>query len=97
MSTTVIPLRELQADAERLLTRCADSGDAMIVELPDRRRVRIEPVEGDDLIDNLIEHNAEFRDLLARSAAGPFHPFPPPEPADGPGDGEKAKGTSGRE
>ena len=87
MNTTVIPLSELQADPEGLLNRCLDSGNGLVVELPDRRRVRIEPFEDeedDDLIDNLIEHNPKFRDLLTRSAAGPFYPFPPPPEPDVP-------------
>src|SRR2546429_667860 len=79
MDTTVIPLTELQADPEGLLTRCLDSGTRMVVELPDHRRVRIEPLEDedDDLINDLIEHDPKFRALLARSLASGDRPFTP--------------------
>jgi hypothetical protein len=84
MDTKVIPLHELQADAEGYLRRCHESGSVLVVELPDHRRLRIERLEeGDNLIDDLIEHDPAFRDLLRRSAASPLKPFPAPgAPAD---------------
>ncbi len=78
MDTRVILLRELQTDTEGYLRRCVDSGQALVVELPDHRVVTIQPLgQDDDLISELIEHNPAFRDLLARSAAGPRKPFQP--------------------
>jgi hypothetical protein len=77
MDTKVIPLSDLKADLEGVLRRCYDSGQSLVVELPDRGLVAIGPVEPDDeLVDELIAHNAAFRELLARSLASPREPFP---------------------
>jgi hypothetical protein len=86
MDTKVIPLSDLQADPEGVLRRCYDSGQPLVVELPDRGLISIRPVdEDDDLINELIEHNAAFRELLARSVASPREPFPFEGPEDGSG------------
>ena len=77
MDTKVIPLSDLQADPEGVLRRCYDSGEALVVELPERGLVAIRPIEADDdLVNQLIEHNPAFRELLARSVASPREPFP---------------------
>lgn len=78
MSIKTIPLSRLEADPRGTLTECADSGGAVVVELPDRRLIAIqalEPAEDDSLVDDLIQSNPEFRDLLARSKAAPRKPF----------------------
>jgi hypothetical protein len=78
VNPNVIPLHELQADAEGFLRRCHEYGSTVVVELPDGRRVRIEPVrEGEELIDDLIENDPAFQELLRRSAASLRKPFPP--------------------
>ncbi len=78
MDTTVIPLRELQSDAEKHLRQCCDTGQTLIVEMPDHRLLSIQPVgEDDDLVDQLIAQNPAFRAMLARSAASPKKPFVP--------------------
>jgi hypothetical protein len=78
MDTKVILLRELQADTEGYLRSCCDSGEPLLVKLPDDRLVAIQPVgEDDDLVDDLIEHNPAFRALLAKSLASPRKPFQP--------------------
>ena len=52
-------------------------GQTLVVELPDRGWISIQPLEEDDnLVNQLIEHNPTFRELLARSIAGPREPFP---------------------
>jgi hypothetical protein len=83
MSIKLIPLSRLEADPRRTLTECLDSGDALVVELPDHRLVSIqglEPDEDDDLVDLLIESNTAFRALVEKSKASPQEPFPiPPE------------------
>lgn len=82
MSTEVIPLRELEAAAEKYLAACCDTGNSLVVELPDQRRVTIQPLdEDDDLVNELIQHNPEFQALLAKSLASPKKPFPflPPQ------------------
>jgi hypothetical protein len=77
MDTTVIPLSDLQADPEGVLTRCYDSGQSLVIELPNRGLISIQPVESDDdLINDLIEHNPAFRALLEKSLASPRVPFP---------------------
>ncbi len=77
MDTKVIPLSDLQADAEGALSRCYDSGQPLIVELPNRGLISIRPVEeADSLVNQLIEHNPAFRELLAKSMASPREPFP---------------------
>jgi hypothetical protein len=77
MDTKVIPLSELRADLEGVLGRCFDSGEPLVVALPDRGLVSIQPVESDDdLINELIEHNAAFRALIEKSKASPRRSFP---------------------
>lgn len=76
MSTKVMSLSEFQTGTETILRDCCDSHETVVVELPDHRRVTIQSSDDDDLIDRLIETNAEFRELLRKSAAGPRHPFP---------------------
>jgi hypothetical protein len=78
MNTTVIPLHELQRDAEKHLRQCCDTGQRLVVELPDHRLLSIQPLdEDDDLVNQLIEKNPAFRAMLARSAASPRKPFQP--------------------
>ena len=79
MDIEVIPLSQLQTDTPGLLTRCCDSGQPVVVEMPDHRFVAIQPLdagdEDDTLISDLIETNADFRALLKKSAASPRKPF----------------------
>ena len=77
MDTKVIPLSDLQADPEGVLRRCYDAGQILVVELPDRGLISIRPLdEDDDLVNQLIENNPAFRELLARSIASPRESFP---------------------
>jgi hypothetical protein len=78
MDTKVIPLSDLRADPEGVLRRCYDSGEPLVVELPEKGLISIRPVEeeDDDLVNQLIEHNPAFRALLAKSIASPREPFP---------------------
>jgi hypothetical protein len=80
MDTKIIQLNELHANTEDYLRSCCDSGQPLFVELPDHRLVSIQPIDDtdDDLVNELIENNAEFRAMLARSLAGPREPFLPP-------------------
>ena len=78
MDTKVIPLRELQTDTEGYLRRCLESGQSLVVQLPDSGLVAIQPLQDDDdLVNELIEHDTAFRALLAQSAASPRKPFQP--------------------
>jgi hypothetical protein len=79
MSIKVIPLSRLEADPRGTLSECLDSGEALVVELPDHRLVTIqglEPDEDDDLVDRLIESNLAFRALVEKSKASARKPFP---------------------
>lgn len=81
MSIKVIPLSRLEEDPRRTLSECLDSGEALVVELPDHRLVSIrglEPDEDDDLVDRLIASNPAFRALVQGSKASPRRPFPTP-------------------
>ena len=62
MDTKLISLNDFHADLAGVLSRCYDSGQPVVVELPNHGLVSIQPVEpNDDLINNLIEHNPAFR------------------------------------
>ncbi len=78
MSTKAIPLSRLKTNLVKTLTECADSGETVIVELPDQRLLAIQPLdseEDDDLINKLLESNPKFQALVAKSKAGPRKPF----------------------
>jgi len=78
MDTKVIQLRELTTDTEGYLQACSDSGRPLLVELPNKRVLAIQPVEqDDDLVNELIANNPAFRDMLARSVSSPVKPFQP--------------------
>ena len=81
MSIKRIPLSRLEADPRGTLSECLDSGEALVVELPDHRLVSIralEPDEDDDLVDRLLESNPSFRALVEKSKASRRKPFPSP-------------------
>ncbi len=82
MGIEVIPLSELQSNAPAVLGRCVDSGQAIVVELPDHRLVAIQPLDADDeedsLVNDLIENNPGFQELLKKSKASGRKPFPSP-------------------
>jgi hypothetical protein len=44
----------------------------------------IQPLDDDELVNNLIERNADFQALLAKSAASPRKPFRPAFAAESP-------------
>jgi len=80
MGIKTIPLSRLEADLRTTLNECADSGQAVVGELPDHRLIAIQAldaVEDDSLIDDLLQSNPAFRALVARSRAGPRKPFTP--------------------
>lgn len=78
MGIKTIPLSRLEADPRGTLNECADSGQALVVELPDQRLIAIqplEPAEDDDLANELLESNAAFQALVAKSKASSRKPF----------------------
>ena len=78
MAIKTIPLSRLETDLKKTLTECADSGETVVVEMPDQRLLAIqllEPQEDDDLIDELLAANPKFQALVAKSKASPRKPF----------------------
>jgi hypothetical protein len=79
MGIKTIPLSRLEADPAGTLGKCADSGEALVVELPGGRLVAIQsldPGEDDALMSELLESNPSFQALVARSKSSPRTPFP---------------------
>lgn len=80
MAIKTIPLSRLQTELEKTLNDCAESGETLVVEMPDQRLLTIqslEPQEDDALIDELLASNPKFQALVAQSKTGPRSAFPP--------------------
>ena len=80
MITKTVKFSDLKKRLRSILLRCAGSGESMIVELPRNQRVIIQRLVAEDedlLVDDLIESNPAFRELLENSKKGPRKPFVP--------------------
>jgi hypothetical protein len=80
MDIKTIPLSELESDPLDTLNACAVSGMPLVIELPDQRLVAVhalDPSENDSLTSDLLESNAAFKALVAKSKAAPRAPFHP--------------------
>jgi len=78
MPIKTIPLSLLEADLTKTLTECAESGETVLVEMPDQRLLAIQsldPEEDEGLIDELLASNPQFQALVAKSKASPRKPF----------------------
>jgi hypothetical protein len=78
MAIKTIPLSRLETDLKQTLNECAESGQTVVVEMPDRRLLVIQPLDAkadDSLIQELLESNPEFQALVAISKAGPRRPL----------------------
>jgi len=78
MAIKTIPLSRLEADLKKTLTECAESGETVVVEMPDQRLLAIQSLdlqEDDSLIDDLLASNPKFQALVAKSKASPRKPF----------------------
>jgi hypothetical protein len=78
MAIKTIPLSHLETDLRKTLDECAESGETVVVEMPDQRLLAIQSLDpqGDDsLTDELLASNPEFQALVAKSKAGPRSPF----------------------
>jgi hypothetical protein len=77
MDIKTIPLSSLEADPRETLNECADSGEPVLVELPDHRLIALAPIEAadDSLIDELLVSNTAFQSLVAKSKSSPRRPF----------------------
>jgi hypothetical protein len=72
MAIKTIPLSRLEAALAKTLTECAESGETVVVEMPDQRLLAIQPLdprEDDSLIDDLLASNPKFQALVAKSKA----------------------------
>jgi hypothetical protein len=79
MAIKTIPLSRLEANLRATLNECADSGQALVVELPDQRLIAIQGLAApdDSLADDLLQSNPAFRALVAKSKAASRKPFKP--------------------
>jgi hypothetical protein len=78
MAIKTIPLSRLETDLKKTLNECAQSGETIIVEMPDQRLLAIQsldPHEDDSLIDELLASNPKFQALVAKAKASPRKPF----------------------
>ena len=78
MAIKTIPFSRLQTDLKKTLDECADSGETVVVEMPDHRLLAIqtlEPQENDTLTDELLASNPKFQALVKKSMASPRKPF----------------------
>jgi hypothetical protein len=78
MAIKTIPLSRLETDLEKTLNECSESGQTVVVEMPDQRLFAIqslEPQEDDALMDELVASNPKFQALVAKSKASPRKPF----------------------
>ena len=81
MAIKTIPLSRLETDLRKTLNECAESGETIVVEMPNQRLLAIQaldPQDDDSLIDELLESNPKFQALVAKSKAGPRKPFAKP-------------------
>ena len=79
MLIKTIPLSRLEKDLKKTLDECAESGQTLIVELPDQRLPAIQsldPNEDDSLMDELPASNPGFQALATKSKASPRKSFP---------------------
>jgi hypothetical protein len=79
MAIKTIPLSRLETDLKKTLDECADSGQTLVVEMPDHRLLAIQPLdpqEDDTLMDELLAANPKFQQLVEKSKRSPRKPFP---------------------
>lgn len=78
MAIKTIPLSRLETDLRKTLNECVDSGETVVVEMPDQRLLTIQsldPDDDDDLVDELLASDPKFQALVAKSKASPRKPF----------------------
>jgi hypothetical protein len=78
MAIKTIPLSRLETDLQKTLNECVQSGETIVVEMPDQRFIAIQsidPSEDDGLADELLASNPKFQALVAKSKASPRSPF----------------------
>ena len=78
MAIKTILLSRLGTELEKTLNECAESGQTVVVEMPDKRLLTIQPLDpktDDDLMDELLASNHKFQVLVAKSKASPRKAF----------------------
>lgn len=78
MAIKTMLLSHLEADLKKTLNECAESGQTVVVELPDQRLLAIQPLdpaEDDVLIDELLKSDPKFQALVEKSKAAARKPF----------------------
>jgi len=78
MATKTIPFSRLETDLAKTLSECAESGQTLVVQLPDQRLFAIQSLDANDddsLMDELLAFNPKFQSLVAKSKASPRKPF----------------------
>jgi hypothetical protein len=78
MAIKTIPLSHLETDLRKTLNECAESGQTVVVEMPDQRLLAIQALdaqEDDALMDELLASNPKFQELVKKSKATPRKPF----------------------
>lgn len=78
MAIKTIPLSRLETDLRKTLSECAQSGETIVVEMPDQRLLAIQsldPTDDDSLIDELLASNPMFQALVKKSKGSPRKPF----------------------
>lgn len=78
MAIKTISLSRLESDLQKTLNECSQSGETIVVEMPDQRLLAIQsldPREDDSLVDDLLASHPEFQALVAKSKASPRKPF----------------------
>lgn len=78
MAIKTIPFSLLETDLNRTLNECAESGETVVVEMPNQRLLSIQSLDtfgDDDLINELLASNSRFRALIEKSKASPKKPF----------------------
>lgn len=78
MAIKTIPLSRLETDLKKTLNECVESGETVVVEMPDQRLLAIQsldPQEDDNLMDELLASDPKFQALVAKSKASPRKPF----------------------
>ncbi|HEV3257034.1 MAG TPA: hypothetical protein VG013_09160 [Gemmataceae bacterium] len=78
MAIKTIPLSRLEIELKKTLNECAESGETVVVEMPDQRLLAIQPLDpadDDTLMDELLAGHPRFQALVAKSKASRRKPF----------------------
>lgn len=76
MAIKTIPLSRLETELEKTLTKCAESGDTLVVELPDQRLLSIQSLDvqaGEDSRMSAVAPLLAVRAIEDQSPSAPLH------------------------